>query len=152
MAKHFSHQMPKTFHICKWISFAISTFVIVEEMLSCCCRRSKAEVINSSILTYCCWKSRWFSIWREWAFRKNLNPLWIASNKICTSSFWNIIYIPYAPMAFTFYGPKGSLLSMMLLIKMKSRNPYCLIFPSLYQALTESLFSSLLQTLDSHTW
>ena len=31
MAKRFSHQMSKTFHICKWISFAISTFVIVEE-------------------------------------------------------------------------------------------------------------------------
>ena len=33
--KKFSHlQMAKTFHICKWISFAISTFVIIEEMAS----------------------------------------------------------------------------------------------------------------------
>ena len=31
MAKRFSHQMSKTFHIFKWISFAISIFVIVEE-------------------------------------------------------------------------------------------------------------------------
>ena len=31
MAKRFSHQMSKTFHIFKWISFAVSTFVIVEE-------------------------------------------------------------------------------------------------------------------------
>ena len=31
MAKCFSHQMSKHFHICKWISFAISTFVIVKE-------------------------------------------------------------------------------------------------------------------------
>ena len=34
MAKRFSHQMSKTFHICKWISLAILTFVIVEEMPS----------------------------------------------------------------------------------------------------------------------
>ena len=34
MAKHFSHQMSKTFHICKWTSFAILTFVSVEEMPS----------------------------------------------------------------------------------------------------------------------
>ena len=31
MAKRFTHQKSKTFHICKWISFAVSTFVIVEE-------------------------------------------------------------------------------------------------------------------------
>ena len=27
-------QMIKSFHICKWINFAISTFVIIEEMTS----------------------------------------------------------------------------------------------------------------------
>ena len=26
MAKRFTHQMSKTFHFCKWISFAVSTF------------------------------------------------------------------------------------------------------------------------------
>ena len=31
MAKCLSHQMTKTFHFCKWISFANSTFVILEE-------------------------------------------------------------------------------------------------------------------------
>ena len=31
MAKHFSHHMSKTFCICKWISFAISNFISVEE-------------------------------------------------------------------------------------------------------------------------
>ena len=31
MAKRFSHQMSKTFHIWKWIFFTISTFAIVEE-------------------------------------------------------------------------------------------------------------------------
>ena len=31
MAKRFSHQMSKTFHIWKWIIFTISTFAIVEE-------------------------------------------------------------------------------------------------------------------------
>ena len=31
MTKPFSHQMSNPFHICKYISFTISTFVIVEE-------------------------------------------------------------------------------------------------------------------------
>ena len=31
MAKGSPDQMSKKFHICKWISFAISTFFIVEE-------------------------------------------------------------------------------------------------------------------------
>ena len=31
IAKLFLHKMSKTFHIWKWVSFAISTFVIVEE-------------------------------------------------------------------------------------------------------------------------
>ena len=30
--KSFRDQMAKNFHICKWISFAISTFVILEEI------------------------------------------------------------------------------------------------------------------------
>ena len=34
MAKHFSHHMLKTFHICKWIPFAILLFVSVEETRS----------------------------------------------------------------------------------------------------------------------
>ena len=35
--KKFSHlQMAKSFHICKWIYFAISNFVIIEEMAPAC--------------------------------------------------------------------------------------------------------------------
>ena len=34
MAKSFPQQTSKQIHICKWISFAISTFVLVEEIAS----------------------------------------------------------------------------------------------------------------------
>ena len=35
--KTFPHlKLTRTFHICKWISFAISTFVIIEEMAPAC--------------------------------------------------------------------------------------------------------------------
>ena len=36
MAKKSQLKMAKVFHIYKWISFAISTFVITEEMASAC--------------------------------------------------------------------------------------------------------------------
>ena len=34
MAKTFSYQMVKSFHICKWIFFAISRFAIIKEIAS----------------------------------------------------------------------------------------------------------------------
>ena len=34
MSKGFPDQMANFFHICKWISFAISNFVLVEEIAS----------------------------------------------------------------------------------------------------------------------
>ena len=36
MAKTFPDQMAKYFHICKWMSFPISTFHTIEKMASAC--------------------------------------------------------------------------------------------------------------------
>ena len=48
MAKRFSHQISKTFHICKWISFTISTFVIVEEAPSAQPTKNKSQSNKNS--------------------------------------------------------------------------------------------------------
>ena len=100
------------------------------------CRKTKTEAIWFSILL----EFRRIPVGKVGGFpfedNEPLEKIWTlcelcASNKIYISSFWNIIYF-LCSHGFHLYAPKGSLLSMMLLIKMKSRNPYCLIFLSLY--------------------
>ena len=57
MAILFSNlQMSKSFHICKWISFAILTFVIIEEMASAYSLSTEGHKMkNERIFSTLCW-------------------------------------------------------------------------------------------------
>ena len=79
MAKCFSHQMSKTFQICKWISFAILTLVIVEETLS-------ERIMLSNLISIC------------WSWRK-LHTQLASSNTVQCTKLYNpkIVFVANWP-------------------------------------------------------
>ena len=44
------HQMPNTFHVCKWICFAISKFAIIKEICSFSEEEKKMKNLHSSYI------------------------------------------------------------------------------------------------------